>query len=202
MAVTMLGPARGGDVDRPKSAEPVMPGTGPAREFETFYTAHVHELARLAYLVVGDRTAADDIAADALLAVWKQWDRVMVSDHPTAYVRRMVINIATSSVRGRIRERRGLRALLSGVEPTVAAADGATVVDVRAALQYLSPGRRACVILRYAFDLSVEDVAATLQISTGTVKSQTSKGVAQLRAVIGPGDVVDGPPFVPEQGRP
>jgi len=61
----------------------------------------------------------------------------------------------------------------------------AAVVDVRAALDRLPFGKRACVVLRHAFDLSEKDTARALGISVGAVKSQTSKGLAELERVLG-----------------
>ncbi len=176
----------------------MTPAPGAGRDFEEFYVDHHRELARLAYLATGDHEIADDIAAEALLVIWKKWDRIGEIEHPTAYVRRTVLNIATSTIRSRVRERRGLVALVSRLEQHAPATDGAAVLDVRAALLELPPGRRACVILRYALDLSVEEVAATLQIRVGTVKSQTSKGIAQLRTKLGGiTDTVDGRMLLP-----
>jgi DNA-directed RNA polymerase specialized sigma24 family protein len=68
-------------------------------------------------------------------------------------------------------------------------------VDVRAALDRLPFRKRACVVLRHAFDLSEKDTALALGISVGAVKSQTSKGMAELERVLGAratGDVAAG----------
>jgi RNA polymerase sigma-70 factor (sigma-E family) len=155
-------------------------------EFERFVGRYSGELGRLAYLMVGDQDAADDLTADALLAAWRQWDTVRSTDHPMAYVRRIVINLAASRVRRMVRERRRFLLLRTEALEVVPAADATAVVDVRSALIRLPTGRRACVVLRYAFDLSESDVAALLGISVGTVKSQTAKGAEQLRRALGP----------------
>ncbi|MEZ5410245.1 MAG: SigE family RNA polymerase sigma factor [Acidimicrobiales bacterium] len=151
--------------------------------FEDFYHRHVDELARLAWLVLGDGADADDVAADALMAAWRQWDRVCASDRPVAYVRRMVVNIAVSRIRTRVRDRRRLLALVpwAAVDQVLDADTGAPDHDLRAALLGLPPRRRACLVLRYAFDLPEQEVAELLQIAVGTVKSQTAKAAAQLR---------------------
>lgn len=60
------------------------------------------------------------------------------------------------------------------------------VVDVQGALRRLPFRKRACVVLRHAFDLSERDTALVLGISVGTVKSQTSRGVAELQRLLGP----------------
>jgi RNA polymerase sigma-70 factor (sigma-E family) len=164
------------------TGESVTSATGDdGQDFEVFFTRYQRDLARLGYVLTGDHAAADDVVADALIAAWQHWDRVCATDSPIAYVRRMVINMAASRVRSRVRERRGLLALLPGIEHLASVADSAAVIDVRVALKDLPPGRRACIVLRYAFDLSEAEVAETLQISVGTVKSQTSKAATQLR---------------------
>ncbi|MET7441179.1 sigma factor, partial [Streptomyces sp. NPDC005568] len=56
-------------------------------EFHAFFERHYAELARLAHLLTGEADAADDLAADALLALWHRWDRVRAADHPVAYAR-------------------------------------------------------------------------------------------------------------------
>jgi len=152
--------------------------------FEVFVERHSRELGRLAYLMVGDRDAADDLTADALLAAWRQWDTVRNSDHPLAYVRRVVINMAATRVRRLVRERRWLVMFHSDALDSVTGTDSAAVVDVRSALLQLPAGRRACVVLRYAFDLPEQEVAALLGVSVGTVKSQSSKGAEQLRRML------------------
>jgi RNA polymerase sigma-70 factor (sigma-E family) len=156
--------------------------------FEAFVERNSRELGRLAYLMVGDRDAADDLTADALLAAWRQWDTVLASDHPMAYVRRVVINMAATRVRRLVRERRWMVMFQSDALEVAPGTDSAAVVDVRSALVRLPPGRRACVVLRYAFDLSEQEVAELLGVSIGTVKSQTSKGAEQLRRRLGAPD--------------
>jgi RNA polymerase sigma-70 factor (sigma-E family) len=170
------------------------PSAGPAG-FEAFFERHHRELSRLAYLLTGDHGAADDLAGDAFLAVWRQWDRVRDTDEPLAYARRIVCNLAASRVRRLVRERRRNGLLAAGATRVTSGPDGAAVIDVRAALERLSPRRRACVVLRHALDLSEQDVARLLGISVGTVKSQTARGVAQLQTLLGdePGDVGAGP---------
>jgi RNA polymerase sigma-70 factor (sigma-E family) len=156
-------------------------------EFEAFFERHYREIGRLAYLLTGDHLAADDLTADAFLVAWRQWERIWSVDHPLAYVRRVVVNLAATRIRRITRERTRLPLFhISDAEAT-AGPDGAAIVDVRAALQRLPDRRRACVVLRHALDLPEAEVAAILGISVGTVKSQTSKGVTQLQKQLGPG---------------
>lgn len=154
-------------------------------EFHAFFERHYAELARLARLLTGEPDAADDLAADALLALWHRWDRVRAADHPVAYARGVVANLARTRVRSAVRERRRVALFWSPREERTEDPDVAGVVDVQEALRRLPFRKRACVVLRHAFDLSEKDTALALGVSVGTVKSQTSKGVAELQRLLG-----------------
>ncbi|MCL7370056.1 MULTISPECIES: SigE family RNA polymerase sigma factor [Streptomyces] len=154
-------------------------------EFHAFFERHYAELARLAHLLTGEPDAADDLAADALLALWHRWDRVRAADHPVAYARGVVANLARTRVRSAVRERRRVALFWSPREERTEDPDVAGVVDVQEALRRLPFRKRACVVLRHAFDLSEKDTALALGVSVGTVKSQTSKGVAELQRLLG-----------------
>ncbi|GAA0488294.1 RNA polymerase sigma factor [Paractinoplanes deccanensis] len=146
--------------------------------FHAFFEAHHVELSRLAYLLSGDATAADDLAADALTEVWRHWDRVAAADDPAAYAKGIVANLTKNWIRRQGRARHGLDRL--PFTWARSAPDVPAVLDVRSALRRLPYRRRACVVLRYAFDLPEQEVADILGISVGTVKSQTSRGAKQL----------------------
>ncbi|MFD0314189.1 SigE family RNA polymerase sigma factor [Streptomyces flavalbus] len=154
-------------------------------EFHAFFERHYAELARLAHLLTGEPDAADDLAADALLALWHRWDRVRAADHPVAYARGVVANLARTRVRSAVRERRRIALFWSQREERTENPDVPGVVDVQEALRRLPFRKRACVVLRHAFDLSEKDTALTLGVSVGTVKSQTSKGMAELQRLLG-----------------
>ncbi|MFE2444639.1 SigE family RNA polymerase sigma factor [Streptomyces melanosporofaciens] len=162
--------------------------TDPQAEFRDFFERHHAELARLAHLLLGSSDGADDLAADALVAVWHQWDRVRAADHPAAYARGVVANLARSRIRSLVRERRRVALFSSQRSDHVDDPDVSAVVDVQAALVRLPFRKRACVVLRHAFDLSERETARTLGISVGTVKSQTSRGIAELERLLGPAD--------------
>jgi RNA polymerase sigma-70 factor (sigma-E family) len=149
------------------------------RAFRRFFEQSHADLARLAYLLTGETGVADDLAADAFVEVWRHWQRVAAADSPLAYARGIVANLARQWIKRQGRERMGLRGLgllrRPGGEP-----DTNVVLDVRAALRRLPPRRRECVVLRYAFDVPEREVAEILGISVGAVKSQASRGAAQL----------------------
>jgi DNA-directed RNA polymerase specialized sigma24 family protein len=152
----------------------VLPDDASA-EFHDFFERHYAELARFAHLLTGETDAAEDLAADALRA----------ADHPRAYARGVVANMARERIRSTVRERRRISLFWSRVPERTEGPDVAAVLDVRTALTRLPFRRRACVVLRHAFDLSEKDTAMALGISVGTVKSQTSKGLAELERILG-----------------
>ena len=158
-------------------------------EFHDFFERHYAELARFANLLTGEADAADDLAADALVALWQRWDRLRAADHPLAYARGVVANMARERIRSAVRERRRIALFWSRTPGQMEAPDTASVLDVRAALARLPFRKRACVVLRHAFDLSEKETAAALGISVGTVKSQTSKGMTELQRILGAGAV-------------
>ncbi|MFS8204524.1 SigE family RNA polymerase sigma factor [Streptomyces sp. CWNU-52B] len=154
-------------------------------EFHDFFERHYAELARLAHLLTGESDTADDLAADALLALWHRWDRVRAADHPVAYARGVVANMARSRIRSAVRERRRVTLFWSQREDRTENPDVPGIVDVQEALRRLPFRKRACVVLRHSFDLSEKDTALALGVSVGTVKSQTSKGMAELQRLLG-----------------
>lgn len=156
-----------------------------AADFHAFFERHHAELSRLAHLLTGEADAADDLAADAMVALWHRWDRARRADSAAAYARGIVANLARSRIRSTVRERRRVLLFWSHRPERTDGPDMAAVMDVRAALDTLPFRKRACVVLRYAFDLSEKDTAAALGISVGTVKSQTSKGTAELQRLLG-----------------
>lgn len=155
--------------------------------FGVFFTSHHRELGRLAFLLSGDQDAAEDLTAEAFAEAWRRWGNVTRADSPLAYVRRIVVNLAADRIRGLTRERKGRRLLGATWSERTSGPDVAVVTDVRAALTKLPARKRACVVLRHYYGLSEQETARTLGISVGTVKSQTSRGVAELAEMLGNG---------------
>lgn len=156
--------------------------------FRAYFERHHASLSRLAYLMTGESDIADDLAADALTEVWRHWDRVVAADDPAAYGHGIVMNLARNWIRRRGRERLLSFDTLRRSRDT----DVPAVLDVRGALSRLPHRRRACVVLRYAFDLPEREVATMLGISVGAVKSSTSRGAKQLAELLGDDVRIDG----------
>lgn len=151
-----------------------------ASAFQAFFEKHHAELSRLAYLLIGDPDGADDLTADAMVEVWRHWNRVEGAEQPLAYARRIVVGLARNRIRPLPRKQARLGILAAQERDRVENPDIPAVADSCSALDGLPYRRRACVVLRYAFDLSKQETAHFLGVSEGTVERQTSRGVAQL----------------------
>jgi RNA polymerase sigma-70 factor, ECF subfamily len=150
--------------------------------FREFAVAQWPALTRLAYLLVYDAGHAEDIAQTVLAKMWPVWGRVG-DDAPEAYARRVLTNTAISWWR---RRWHGERPTESLPEPQQRGYDEVAPrlsdrASLSAALRALPPRQRAAVVLRFAEDLSEQQVAVALNCSVGTVKSLTSRGLARLR---------------------
>ncbi|MFJ3926757.1 SigE family RNA polymerase sigma factor [Streptomyces sp. NPDC090022] len=163
-------------------------------EFQAFVRARWSHLVRTAYLLTGDPHDAEDLAQTALAKAYRSWRRVCRTDHPEAYVRRMLVSCNSD----RFRKRRVTERLTAVPPDTHASPDPAVAwADERNALMTALAGlparQRAVVVLRYWEDLSEAEVAEALGCSPGTVKSQASKALAKLRACPGLAQIVDEP---------
>jgi RNA polymerase sigma-70 factor (sigma-E family) len=155
-------------------------------EFDDFVRTRSTALLRVAYLLTGDRHAAEDLLQEVLEQLYLRWPRIHGA--PDAYARRALVNRSTN--RWRWRGRRPEAAL---AHHDVAEPDHSHDVVVRdavvVALRSLPRGQRAAVVLRYLEDLPVADVARAMGCSEGAVKSQTSRGLDRLRAALAPAAV-------------
>jgi RNA polymerase sigma-70 factor (sigma-E family) len=138
-------------------------------------------LRRTAYLISGDRHKADDIVQDALYKLYLHWSKINRVGNPFAYARRMVVNAAYDGGRRPWRREHSIADVPEQPVATDFASGHADRDEVLAALRTLAPRQRACVVLRYYEDLSVEQAAEVLGCSEGTVKSQAARGLETLR---------------------
>lgn len=153
------------------------------REFEAFAAEHGHRLLRAAEHLTGDAHDAQDLLQTTLTKVYVCWSSARRGD-PYLFTRRVLINCHTDSWRRR-RWREETVADPGDTAGTHTVADSAEWVANRDALTRalapLSPRERAIVVLRYLEDMSERDVADLLGISTGTVKSTTSRALQKMR---------------------
>ena len=152
-------------------------------EFTEFATTIIRRLRRTAYLMCGDWHRAEDAAQDALVKVYRRWNRIDRTQGLNGYAHQCLVTAVFDQARKPWRRER----LVDSDEP-VTPFDAAGSVDDRMlvveALGALSPGQRACVVLRHYADLSLEQTADVLGIGTGGVKSQTSRGLSRLRELL------------------
>jgi RNA polymerase sigma-70 factor (sigma-E family) len=151
-------------------------------DFEELYRNTWAHLFRVVYGVAGDRTVAEDALQAAYAKVYASWGRVQAAENPEAYVRRMAVNEVLTTVR-----RPWFRAErpTQDVRPTAVASHEASTVErdaVWRAVRALPPRQRAVIVLRYYEGLSEAEIARTLGCSAGTVKSQASAALTNLRA--------------------
>jgi len=147
-----------------------------AASFDDFYRTQFPQLVPLARALCGPGIA-DDIAQEALLAAYRNWRRVSQLAAPQAWVRRTCANLAVSAFRRRISELKALVRFGRTVDhPDLSPDDEAFWSAVRAL-----PVRQAqAAALRYLYDLSVAEIAETLEISEGSVKQHLSRARAVL----------------------
>jgi RNA polymerase sigma-70 factor (sigma-E family) len=150
--------------------------------FRDFVAARSSALLRTAWLLTGDWFLAQDLVQDALTRTWARWDRVRRQDAPDAYVRKVMLSTYLS---WRRRRWNGEVAAASPPERP-APSDDFAAADLRqtlqAALSGLAARQRAVVVLRCFDDLTETQAADALGCTVGTVKSQSAKALARLRA--------------------
>jgi RNA polymerase sigma-70 factor (sigma-E family) len=154
-------------------------------EFSDFAARDGGQLLGFAFLLAGNRHDAEDLVQQALLRTATHWPAARQS--PAGYSRTVLLNLVKDRWRARQRQRaETLHADLTVLPVT--AADATSAVADRQMLLYacrlLPPGQRAVLVLRFWEDRSVEDTAAVLGCSAGTVKSQTHRALARLRDIL------------------
>lgn len=157
---------------------------------DELYAAHYRRLVRLSVLLVRDVETAEDVVQDSFVAMHGTWRTLREPDKALAYLRQTVVNRSRSvlrhrGVRMRYADRAGqvtgpvVRVQHGADEDVLASERRAAVLDF---LHRLPTRQREVLALRYYLDLSEADIASTLGISRGAVKSHASRGIAALRS--------------------
>jgi RNA polymerase sigma-70 factor (sigma-E family) len=163
---------------------------GAADVVAELYAEHALGLVRLAVVLTGDRGSAEDVVQDAFLGLYRRWDQLRDTSEPLGYLRVSVVNGCRTALRRRSR-----------LDRTVPFADGSDRVieesaaaespedrallneeqrAVAAALGNLPRLQREVLTLRYYLDMSEEEIAQTLHIARGTVKSAKHRALAAI----------------------
>lgn len=180
------------------SAAPRVESSLPA-----LYDNHYQTMVRLASMYVDQREAAEEIVQDAFVKLLKGNYRI-TEGAEAAYLRRMVVNGAHSALRRR-RVRR--RHVPDEPGPVAAAEDEGVDRSERErilhAIRQLPRNQAAVIVLRYYLDLTEAEIAETLGIARGSVKSHAHRGLAKLQKILGPDSVGEQPEHGrSEQGQP
>lgn len=140
-----------------------------------FYVEQYDRVHRTLVLLTGSRERGEDLTQEVFVRTCQRWEQVRAMEAPGAWVHRVAVNLARSEARRGRSERRAQRRTDL---PAPASADE----DLAAALAALPADDRAVVVLRYASNLAVADVARVLDIPEGTVKTRARRGLSVLRA--------------------
>ena len=143
------------------------------------YRTHALGLTRLAFVMLGDRPAAEDVVQEAFCGLYRSWDRLHDRDKSLAYLRVSVLNGCRSAIR---RKKRTPQPLSMPSAPS-AEADALAGEEQRAAvaaLLRLPPRQREALVLRYLADLPEQETALAMGVSRGTVKSTTARALTAL----------------------
>jgi RNA polymerase sigma-70 factor, ECF subfamily len=152
--------------------DPLDPAAGAAEGFEAFYVREYQAVVRLAYALSGSRLAAEDIAQDAFLRAFRDWDHIR---QPSAWVRKVTVRRAGRTVQRRLLEARALTRLLNGRGPAVAELPEQDA-QVWRAVRALPRRQSQVIALRYVADASVAEISQALGLAEGTVKAQLHRG--------------------------
>ena len=146
------------------------------------YEAHALGLIRLAVVMLGDRPAAEDVVQEAFYGLYRRWHALSDTTNALAYVRSSVINGCRSALRRRVRQ-----LTLAGAEQPEESDSAESAVllseehrQVLLAIRRLPSRQREALVLRYYLDLNEGEIASSMRVSRGTVKSTTSRALAAL----------------------
>jgi RNA polymerase sigma-70 factor (sigma-E family) len=153
-------------------------------EFRVYVASRQAALRRTAFFMCGDWHDADDLVQATLTKLFIAWRRVTSKDGPDAYAYRILANSVIDARRRPWRREVSTESLADGPDTSTSAAATDQRLDLAQALAALPPRQRVTVILRFWVDASVAETAEVLGCSTGTVKSQTARGLESLRRLL------------------
>jgi len=147
-------------------------------DFDSFYRREYRAVRAVAWALTGSGWAAEDVAQEAFLRAHQRWSQVSTYDEPGAWVRRVAINLATSTLRRRAREAGALVRLAGRRSDDWTLPEGDD--EFWAAVRSLPRQQAKVLALHYYEDLPVADIAVVLELAEGTVKAHLHKGRASL----------------------
>jgi RNA polymerase sigma-70 factor (sigma-E family) len=167
-----------------------QPGPQPPPEADALvtalYQAHALGLTRLAYLMLGERQAAEDVVQEAFAGLYRRWDKLSDPAKALPYVRASVLNACRSQLRrhGRAPALTAEAGLADASLPVVSAESSVLSAEqsrsVLRALRQLPPRQREVLVLRFYLDLSEPEIAAAMGIGPSTVRSTAHRALGAL----------------------
>lgn len=165
--------------------EVTHPDTGyPTDAVTTLYQDYSLNLIRLAVVMLGDRAAAEDVVQEAFYGLYRRWHTLADTAKALSYVRTSVLNGSRTALRRRSRQ------TYESPDAPAQSAEAAVLIgeehrEVLAAIRRLPGRQREVLVLRYYLDLDEAEIARSMGISRGTVRSTTSRGLAALGRLLG-----------------
>ena len=151
------------------------------------YDTQYRPLVRMSAMLLGDIGAAEEVVQESFIAVHAAWRRLRDIDKAVPYLRRSVLNRSRSILRHRMVVERHVPAreadMPSAEQGAITQLERSAVIE---ALRSLPARQREALVLKFYLELTEEEVAAAMKISTGAVKSHTSRGKAALRTALEP----------------
>jgi RNA polymerase sigma-70 factor (sigma-E family) len=155
---------------------------------EALFREHFGTMVRLAFCLLGDRSAAEDVAQEAFVALHLHWGNLRDRGALLPYVRSVVFNQCRSRQRWLVRGRRALTDL-GAPDSVPSSEDAAVLVDethrLGRAIRDLPRRQREVIVCRFLLGLSEAETSAELDMSVGSVKQHTHRARAALQAVMG-----------------
>jgi RNA polymerase sigma-70 factor (sigma-E family) len=168
--------ARASSPAAPRTADEAIP---------LLYGTHWHSLVRLATLLTRDASVAEEVVQDAFVSLHRRWHTLADPAAAHGYLRTSVVNNARSVLRHRgVEERNRQPGAPEPAGPEERAVQATEDARVLGALQRLSRRQQEVLVLRYYADMSEQDIATTLGMTRGAVKSHAHRGLAALRLAL------------------
>lgn len=149
--------------------------------FDAFFRARYPRAVGVAHRILGSRTAAEDVAAEAMARAYADWRTVGGLPHRDGWVLRVATNLALDATR----RRRVHIETPAGIDPADIATDR---VELARAMRSLPRRQREIVALRHLAGFSESEIADVLGLAPGTVKAHGHRGITALRARLGADD--------------
>ena len=155
------------------------------RAVTAIYSEHYRSLVRLAAFLVRDTATAEEVVQDSFVAMHGAWRRLRDTDKALSYLRQSVVNRSRSVLRHRMVVDKNT----PKPPPDMPSAEHGAIIQLErsavvSALRALPDRQREALVLRYYGDLSEAQIASTMGISRGAVKSHTARAMSALRAVL------------------